>query len=299
MKLIKSIDLPPHQGPGGFDHAAVNHARKELYVAHTCNNAVDVIDIESDQYIYTIEGLTGVAGALVNEARGLVFSSNRGEATVGIWEAGKTEVRKAAVCERPNGLAFDEARGILLAAGVGEPYCLSVLAIADMRVEATIPVPGRTRWCIYDLPSDRFYVNVGDPAIILVIRGSDRNEIERTIPIPAVGPHGLDIDPKTGRLFCACDEGRLICLESASGRVLGECALSGTPDVIWFNPTLERLYVAVGDPGVIDVIDTDRLERIEVVPTEIGAHTTAIDLERNLIYAFLPESCKAAVYADG
>ena len=298
MNLLKSIDLPAHQGPGGFDHAAVHLGRMELYLAHTSNSAVDVVDIEKDCFLYSIDGLTGVAGALVNERHDLVFSSNRGEDTVGAWKAGTTEVLKAPVCARPNGLAFDEERGILLAAGVGEPYCLTVLNAEKMELRATVPVPGRTRWTIYDRKSDCFYVNVGDPALILVLRGSEPGEIERTIQIPAKGPHGLDIDSSTGRLFCACDEGRLICVDAASGRVLSECGLSGTPDVIWFNPALRRLYVAVGDPGVIDVIDTDGVKQIGVTETEKGAHTTAIDLKRNRIYAFLPTSCKANVYAD-
>lgn len=299
MKLINSIELPANQGTGGFDHAAIHQDRMELYVAHTSNSAVDVIDIEADRYLYPIEGLTGVAGALVNEHHSLVFSSNRGEDTVGFWPAGKSVVRKAPVCTRPNGLAFDEARGTLLAAGVGEPYSLTILNIKDMDHRAEVGVPGRTRWTVYDLKSDRFYVNVGDPALILVLKGSKPAEIERSLSVPAKGPHGLDIDSSTGRLFCACDEGRLIVLEAGSGNVLAECGLSGTPDVIWFNPALRRLYVAVGDPGVIDVIDTDRVERIEVVETEKGAHTTALDLKRNRIYAFLPQSCKASVYVDG
>jgi hypothetical protein len=35
-----------------------------------------------------------------------------------------------------------------------------------------------------------------------------------------------------------------------------------------------------------------------MVTTERGAHTLAFDAERNKIYAFLPESCQAAVYLD-
>ena len=39
---------------------------------------------------------------------------------------------------------------------------------------------------------------------------------------PAAGPHGLDLDPATGRLLCACDAGVLIAIDAASGRVLGD-----------------------------------------------------------------------------
>ena len=80
--------------------------------------------------------------------------------------------------------------------------------------------------------------------------------------------------------------------------MLGEVPLSGTPDVIFLNPQSGRLYVAIGDPGVIDVIDIGSMHRQEVVPTEAGAHTLALDRKRSKVYAFLPQSHRAAVFAD-
>jgi DNA-binding beta-propeller fold protein YncE len=90
-----------------------------------------------------------------------------------------------------------------------------------------------------------------------------------------------------------------VALDAATGRLLGMVALSGTPDVIFLDPVLGRLYVAVGDPGVIDVIDVRAMRRIETVPTEPGAHTTALDGRRHWLYVFLPETHRAAVFADG
>ena len=37
------IDLPAHATAGGFDHAAVHEPTGRIYVAHTANDAVDVI----------------------------------------------------------------------------------------------------------------------------------------------------------------------------------------------------------------------------------------------------------------
>jgi hypothetical protein len=98
--------------------------------------------------------------------------------------------------------------------------------------------------------------------------------------------------------LCACDAGALFALDAASGRVLGDVALSGAPDVIFLHPQSRRLYVAIGDPGVIDVIDIGTMRRAEVVPTEAGAHTLALDRTRSKIYSFLPQSHRAAVFAD-
>jgi len=46
------------------------------------------------------------------------------------------------------------------------------------------------------------------------------------------------------------------------------------------------------------VFDAAPLRRRATVPTEAGAHTLAFDAERNLVWAFLPATHRAAVYLD-
>jgi DNA-binding beta-propeller fold protein YncE len=163
---------------------------------------------------------------------------------------------------------------------------------------STLPVPGRTRWALFDRASDRFFVNIADPPLIVAINPGNLSHIAHSYPVPAKGPHGLDLDPEQGRLFCACDEGKLITFDSASGKPLAETGLSGPPDVISFNPSLRHLYVAVGNPGVIDVLDTEEMRRLDSQAAERGAHTLAFDARKNKVYAFLPETHRAAVYQD-
>src|SRR5438034_1036608 len=66
LRHLGYVELPAHVRPGGFDHAAVYRATTHVYVAHTINDAVDVIDGAVDRYLHSIPGLTGVAGALVS-----------------------------------------------------------------------------------------------------------------------------------------------------------------------------------------------------------------------------------------
>ena len=46
-------------------------------------------------------------------------------------------------------------------------------------------------------------------------------------PLPADGAHGLDFDPATGRLFCACDAGILVTLDAATGKLLWKANVGG------------------------------------------------------------------------
>jgi DNA-binding beta-propeller fold protein YncE len=275
-----------------------------LYVAHTANNALDIIDSVSDRYLRSTSNLTGVAGALVSEERGLIFTSNRGAGTVSIFSPdSEASAAKINVCVRPNGLSFDPKRNLLLVANVGNPdvpnsHTLSIVDIERREMIHSIPVPNRTRWTIFDSLSDCFYVNISEPFEIAVIESTNPTQIARSITVPAKGPHGLDFDPITNRLFCACDAGKLFALEASTGKILREADLSGTPDVIFFNSALKHLYVAVGDPGVIDVFETDSLTRLDTISTEKGAHTIGFDATQNKVYAFLPESHRAMIFLD-
>jgi DNA-binding beta-propeller fold protein YncE len=263
-----------------------------------------VINTELDRYVESIPGFTAVAGALVSEARGLVFTSNRGENTVSVFAPGvERENCKVRVGVKPNWLAFDPARGILIAANVGDPsipdsYTVSIIDISRRERIAEVKMPGRTRWTIHDEARELFFVNIAFPARIVVIDGRDPTKILREYDVPAEGPHGLDLDPDKGRLLCACDAGVLLAIDPDSGHVLGDAGLSGAPDVIFLHAPSNRLYVAVGDPGVIDVIDIETMHREELVKTEAGAHTLALDRKRKKVYAFLPWSHRAAVFHE-
>jgi DNA-binding beta-propeller fold protein YncE len=301
LRHVTDISLPAHRGAGAFDHAAVHGEHERIYVAHTANDAVDVIDGARAAYLSSVSGLRAVAGALV--AGDLVFTSNRGEDTVAIFPvAGHEPVEKVAVGHRPNGLAYDPARHRLLAANVGDParpgsFTLSIVDTRALKRIVEIAVRGRTRWTVFDPATDAFYVNVADPAEIVVVEAARPEGVARTFAVPATGPHGLDLAPGN-RLLCACDDRALVAFDRHSGAVLGTTDLAGAPDVIFVNERLRRVYVAVGDPGLIEVFDTDSLRRTESVSTERGAHTLAFDAARDLIYAFLPESHRATVYED-
>ena len=304
LEHVGYVDLPPHGTPGGFDHAAVHGGRGLLYVAHTANDMVDVIDCATDTYLRSIPNLSRVAGALVSETHDLVFTSNRGENTVGIFSPARDEaVARVKVGVGPNGLAYATDHRLLLAANVGDPsrrgsFTVSLVDVSSRAVIANIPVPGRTRWTVVDAESGRFYVNVADPPQIVVVDSADPTRLANAFPMPAVDPHGLKLNPTTHHLFCACDGKVLLVVDARSGEVRSEHAISGVPDVIFLNAALRHLYIAIGDPGVIEVFDTRTMRRLESVPTERGAHTIGFDSVRNTVYAFLPDTHRAAVYRD-
>jgi hypothetical protein len=268
------------------------------------NDAVDVIDTQNNRFLHYIPNLPRAAGVLVSEENDIVFISNHGDDTVGIFSPGnESDIIKIDVGVCPNGLAYSPSHNLLLVVNAGNPaivdsLTISLVDIGKRKTFASITTPSRTRWAVYDTLSDSFYVNVSEPPQILVIRASNPDRVAQARAIPAVGPHGLDIDIECGRLFCACDSKKLIVLDVKSGSVLNQLDINGGPDVVFYNKTLKHLYIAIGNPGVIDVFDTGSMKLIETVSTGQGAHTIGFDSLHNRVYAFLPENHSANIYDD-
>src|SRR5439155_24433327 len=138
LRLLGSIDLPAHAKEGGFDHAAVHHGSSRLYIAHTSNDDVDVVDSASDRFRHSMHELRGVAGVLVSDERDLLFTANRGENTIGVFAAGwEQQMARRSVGIRPNGLAFAPSLGLLLLANVGDPYVPYYLTVSLVHMYQT------------------------------------------------------------------------------------------------------------------------------------------------------------------
>src|SRR5437867_707532 len=272
-----------------------------MYVAHTGADRIEVLDCAARSYLRALPAdLPGVAGVLIDEEHDLLFSSDRAAARVSVF--GCSEERLLAQVEvgpHPNGLAYDRRRRRLYSFNLGEPLgenCTSSLVDLDsMREIGELPLPGRPRWAVYDEERDVVYANIREPAEIVVI-DCEQALIVRALRVPSAGPHGLWLD--SGRLFCAADGRALVVLERDSGEVLKSLPLPGVPDVVMHNPESERLYVAIGEPGLICSFDSRRLEQVGTIETELGAHTTGWDPVGRALYVFCPGTSGAAVYEE-
>ena len=303
LRVVGSVVLPG--GPGkGFDHADTYLASEgsRLYVAHTATDAIDVIDCRTNGYLRSIGGLPGVAGVLIDTEHDLLATSDRGAARVSLFRCSDERIlARVDVGPRPNGLAYDRRRRRVFAFNLGEPpgegCTASVIAVDDARVVETIPLPGRPRWAMYDAERDLVFANIQSPAVIVRIDAASLKERGR-IEVGSAGPHGLAL--VDGRLFCAADGGELVVIDDASGagRVLARLPLRGVPDVVWHSPELRRLYVAIGTPGVVTVVDTERLVERETIATEEGAHTLGWDPATRRLYVFAPATGRALVLED-
>ena len=302
MSLVRAgfIAIPQGAKPG-FDHADVFPPGRRMYVAHTGADRIEVLDCETRAHLRTLPvELPGVAGVLIDAEHDLLLSSDRAAARVSVFRCSDEQLLgQVEVGPHPNGLAYDGRRRRLYSFNLGEPLgencTASVVELDSMRVFAVLPLPGRPRWAVYDGERDLVYANIQAPARIVVL-DCERAATVRTLEVLNEGPHGLWLD--SGRLFCAADGGALVVLDRDSGELLASLPLHGVPDVVMHDPELRRLYVAIGEPGVVCSFDSERLEPVETVSTEQGAHTIGWDPDGRCLYVFCPASGGAMVFEE-
>ena len=298
LRLRTQVALPPGRS-GAFDHGDVDSRSGRVFAAHTEFGTVDVIDADSLEAAGVIQGCPEGSGVVCASDQRLVFEASRASAMVLLFDADRSEVvDQLPVGPKPNGLAWDGGRGQLLVADVDpSDQAARLIRIASKEVVAVTRLPGRPRWCVFDEAADRFLVNIREPASLLSIAAAS-GEISASWPISSLGPHGLDLDRARGRAFVACDGGQVLIVDLGSGKELASVGISGEPDAIWFNERRQRLYVGIGKPGLLDVVDTEHAALLESIPTELGAKTSAFDLTRQRLYVFLPDSCAVAVLEE-
>ena len=295
LKHIGDVTLPAH-GSGGFDHADVYLPSGRVFVAHTANGTVDVIDGEHLRHEKTVEGCPEASGVLCAQEEGLVFAAARGAGKILTLDATSLDlVRESQAGTKPNGLAWDSKRKRLLVADVSDESA-RLLDPSNGKVLLTRKLDGRPRWCVYDEIGDRFLINVKEPAIVGVLK-AETLEQSSSIHVKTAGPHGLAID-EVGHAYVACDGKALVILDLTRGSQQTVIPIAGSPDVIWYNIRRQAIYCAAGDPGILEVIDTRARRIVQRLDTEEGAHTFGFDQVRQRLYTLLPKSCRARVYEE-
>jgi hypothetical protein len=295
MKNLGVIEIPNALN-SEFDHAAFDPRTRRVFIAHTARDCIEVIDHDAQKHIATLPRFPGVAGAVADD--GDILVTNRGAASV-VWLDGQTYETKAVFkCgPRPNGAAIVKRTGIAIAACIGDDREGPTLLAVDLKdgSQRVIDLPGRPRWCVTDAATERVFLCIREPSMLLVARLPDLGDVVHW-RLPSGGAHGLDIDHSRHRLYAACDDRALVEVDTDSGKVTNVWPIAGAPDVTFFNPATGLVHVAIGEPGLVETIDPRTGQSMQTM-TAAGAHTTAIVIPDRL-YVISPKHGGMLVLAD-
>jgi YVTN family beta-propeller protein len=295
LKSLGVIEIPGGSG-SEFDHGIFDTKSRRVFIAHTRQSTVEVIDPDAGRHIATLPGFPGVAGAVADD--GEILVTNRGSASISWLDASTLKTKSTFNSgARPNGAAIVKRLALGIAACIGdddETPGLHAFRLDDGQ-HIKLDLPGRPRWCVTDAAAERLFLCIREPSMILVASLPDLRPVAQW-PLPSGGAHGLDIDHARCRLYAACDAGELVEVDSRSGKVTNVWSIAGAPDVTFFNPATGRVHVAIGEPGLIETVDPRTGKAIRTA-TGAGAHTTVL-VPPDRLYVISPAHGGVLVLAD-
>jgi DNA-binding beta-propeller fold protein YncE len=282
LRTFARVPLP---GPSvRFDYTSLDPTTNRLYIAHMNASQLLILDLRTRRVTKTIPA-PGVHGVLAVPELNRVYASAT-DAHEAITLDGRTGaiIGRAPAGQYPDGLAYDPAEHhVFVSDETGGIE--TVLNSSGHRI-ATIALRGEAGNVQYDSVSHLILVDVQSRNDLAVI-DPRFNRIIRRVPLPGcVHDHSLFIDASRRLAFVACDgNDRLLTLDLRQMKVTGSATVGGIPDVLAFDDSLRRLYVAA-ESGDIAVFAerAHSLVKLGQAPLAPFAHTVAVDPRTHLVY---------------
>jgi DNA-binding beta-propeller fold protein YncE len=285
LRVVADVPLPG--SPSRFDYQSVDPVRRRLYVSHMGAGSVVVVDLDSTRVVAEVPGTPRATGILAVPEHHAVYVSAAGRG-----EVVAIDDRTLVVSARVNGIRFPD--GIAYAPAEHALFVSDESGEADVAIDArtntkrsTIALGGEAGNTHYDSVSHCIVVAVQTRNQLVAIDPATARIVARYDLPGSDHPHGFTLD-EAGRLAFVTGEGNatLQVVDLRTMRVLAKHHVGDEPDVLAWDPSWRRLYVA-SESGVVSSFAADGAELRPLGELRFPrAHTISVDPRTHRV--FLP-----------
>ena len=284
--LTKLLDLPLPGKASRFDYQSYDPTTKRLYFSHMGDGELLVLDTETRKLVAHLPGFPTTTGVLVAPDVHKVFVSVPGNREVAVVDTQSLKVlARIPDGEFPDGLAYaPEAHKVFVSDERGGKETV-IDAKSNQRI-ASIDLGGEIGNTQYDSVSHLIFANVQTKGELVAIDPKADRIVGRHALKGGEGPHGLLIDAPRRLAFAACEgDSKLLVIDMVTFEVKQAFPTGDGPDVLAFDSTLERLYVAA-ESGIVSIFQLrDRtLEKLEDLMVAPHAHTISVNPSTHEVY---------------
>ena len=298
LKLLQSTPLPDLHD-GDFDHLTPDVAGNRLFVTAEENSKVLIFDLKTNKLIHTIDDVKAPHSLLYRADLKKLFVVDSDLGEVKIYEtdsykpAGSIKVREGA-----DASGYDPSSKLFYVVNGGKDAKLpnayiSVIDVASGKTEADIKIDSNdVEGVAFENTGSRMFVNVRGKNAVEVYDRMDRT-LKATWSVAQEGknPTSMAFDESTHRLFLGTrvPGGKLIVLDSDSGKVVISYPAAGMVDDMAFDSGSKRIYFAGTE--FFDVFhqkDADHYDHIGHIATSFRAKTGVLVPELNRYYLAIP-----------
>ena len=288
LQLVQTIPLPDVKG--GFDLMAADMAGQRLFVCAQDNHTLEVIDLKAGQRVRSVPGFNEPKWVVYRPETGRLYVATAGDGKVTALDANTFAVIKEFQFEeKANNLRFDPATKELFV-GVGKTFgALGIIDTATDKVSGEIKLDSFPKQ--FELEGNLIYVNVPAANHIAVVDRAKKAVIATWPVAEAKENVPMGIDRPQRRLFVACDSGKFIVFNTASGKSVASLDIAAEADGVYYDASRKLIYVSCG-AGSVEVIrqaDADHYQLVGRIATAPGAGTSLFVPEFGRLYVLVPQ----------
>jgi len=268
---------------GGYDYTTVDSLSDNLYISH--GTQVNILNKTTGDSIGVIKSDKDVHGiALVHEL-GKGYITNGGANSVLVFDLKTNKVLGHVPTGMfADGIFYDTFSKKVISCN-GRSKNMTVIDPVTDQVVATIQLTGWPETATSD-GKGKIYVNNAEKSEIDVIDATTFKVINTWPLAPGKGPSGLAMDRNTMRLFAGCDGNLLVVVDATNGKIVTTLPIGDECDAVGFDVKLNTVYSSNGEGTltIIKEISPDQFTVAQVLKTEKGARTNAVDQITHKVY---------------
>jgi YVTN family beta-propeller protein len=281
-QLDKKLPIP---GNGGYDYLYLDAAARRIYVSH--GDVVNVIDLDTEKPVGTVEGLSGVHGIAIAKEANKGFASNGKSNSVSVFDLTTFQVIKTIPLtgKDPDAILYDAYSKRVFAFN-GKSNDASVIDVESLTQIGSVSLEGGPEFAVAD-GNGKIFNNIEDKSVLDIIDAKEMKVIKSLPLTPCGGPTGLAYDKKNGRLFSVCRENKgMSVIDVKSGKVITTVPIGAGVDAVVYDPATNLVYCSNGD-GTATIIQQESPDKYSVkqtLTTQWKAKTMALDPVTKKIY---------------
>ena len=284
--LSMVVDVPLPGGTTRFDYQSLDPKTHTLYLSHMGDGELVVFNTATRTVTAHVAGFPTVTGVLAVPDLHRVFASVAGSHEVAVFDTEALKiVARVPAGKFPDGLAYSpETSKVFVSDERGGKE--TVIDAKTNRHLSTIDMGGEVGNTQYDAGTHQVLANVQTLNQMVVIDPQTEKIVGRHALAGGESPHGLLILAAERLAFAACEgDSKLLVVDLVTFGVKQVLTTGDGPDVLAFDPGLERLYVAT-ESDIVSVFQLQgktlrKLEDLRVAP---NAHTISVDPETHEVY---------------
>ncbi len=309
LTLVSRYPMPP-SAHGRFDHLGVDLQGNRLFLAAESMHAVLIMNLRTGKLIGDIPDVQIPHAIFVRHDLNRIYVTDGGTGGVRIYNGSNYhQIAFIPLKVDTDSIAYDpHTKYLYVVNGGGDAHeSFSMYSIIDTTKDARvgeIKVDGDTlEASVIDPSSPRIFLNNPAKNEVDVIN-RDTRTVEAVWPVHMATKNvAMALDPRTHRLFLGCRSGKIVVLDSRSGKELQALDITQGVDDLIFDPATNRIYASCGaGQGATFVYkerDPDHYNLLAKVTTAPGAKNEALvpQLHRYFVIAPPQQNSGGAVLA--